>query len=73
MLYRTFPHQHFRLVHLLLDLPDARQLTALDGEVPGTAGDLKQEVPQHVHAPVCQIYFRVKLGAVEFLLLVSDA
>lgn len=66
------PHQHFGLVHFLPDLAYAAHLPVLHGEVAGAAGDLKQEVPQHVHAPLRQIYFRVKLRPVELLLLVGD-
>lgn len=68
----TVPHQHFGLVHFLTDLAYASHLPVLHGEVAGTACDLEQEVPQHVHAPLGQIYFRVKLCPVELLLLVSD-
>lgn len=70
--HHTFPHQHFGLVHFLTDLADAAQLPALHRKVVGAAGDLEQEVPQHVHAPLGQIYLWVKLRPVELLLLVSD-
>lgn len=70
--HRTPPHQHFGLVHFLADLTYAAHLPVLHGEVAGAAGDLKQEVPQHFHAPLRQVYLRVELRAVELLLLVSD-
>lgn len=68
----SVPHQHFGLVHFLTYLTYAAHLPVLHGEVAGAVGDLEQEVPQHVHAPLRQIYFRVELRPVELLLLVSD-
>lgn len=66
-------HQNFGLVHLLPDLADAGLLPVLDGEVTGAPSDLKEEGPQHLHAPLRQVHLGVELRPIQLLLLVSNA
>lgn len=68
-----FTHQHFRLVHLLSNLSDTGLLAVLYSKVTGASCNLKEEVPQHLHASLRQVDLRVKLRSVQLLLLVSDA
>lgn len=66
-----FTHQDFGFPHFFLNVTDAALLAIFYSEVTRAAGDLKEEVAQHLHASLRQVHLRVELCPVQLLLLIG--